>query len=47
MPIILATQKAEVRRTTVQSHPLMRPYLEKPHHEKRAGGVARAIRIPF
>jgi hypothetical protein len=37
MPIILATQEAEIRRILVQSQPrqiFMRPYLEKIHHKK-------------
>jgi hypothetical protein len=38
MPIILATQEAEIRRIAVQSHPrpnsLGRSYLEKTHHKK-------------
>jgi hypothetical protein len=36
MPIILATQDAEIRRTAVQSQPrqIVRPYLEKTHHKK-------------
>jgi hypothetical protein len=42
MPVILATQEAEIRRITVQSQPgqVSRPYLEKNPSQKRAGGVA-------
>jgi hypothetical protein len=47
MPVILATQKAEIRRILVQSQPWQtvcgRPYLEKPHHKKRAGEVAQVV----
>jgi hypothetical protein len=32
MPVILATQEAEIRRIVVQI--FMRPYLGKTHHEK-------------
>jgi hypothetical protein len=45
MPVILATQEAEIRRTAIRSQPrqiileFKRPYLEKTHHKKRA--VAR------
>jgi hypothetical protein len=42
-PIILAIQKAEIRKIAVQSHQgryFMRPYLEKSLPKKRAGGVA-------
>jgi hypothetical protein len=35
-PVILATQEAEIRRITVRS-----PYLEKPYHKNWAGGVAQ------
>jgi hypothetical protein len=41
MPVILATQEAEIRRITVQSQPgkeFARPYLEKTQHKKRALG---------
>jgi hypothetical protein len=37
MPVILATQEAEIRRIVVGSHPwaeFTRPYLEKTHHKK-------------
>jgi hypothetical protein len=38
MPVILATQEAEIRRIVVQSQPwanrLGKPYLEKIHHKK-------------
>jgi hypothetical protein len=42
MPVIPATQEAEIRRIMVQSQPgqtVPRPYLRKTHHKKRAGGV--------
>jgi hypothetical protein len=38
MPIILATQGAEIRRITVLTQ-----NLEKTHHRKRADGVAQGI----
>jgi hypothetical protein len=37
MPVILATQEAEIRTITVQNHPgkkIARPYLEKPFTKK-------------
>jgi hypothetical protein len=36
MPVILATQEAEVRRTSPKQIglPFLRPYLEKTHHQK-------------
>jgi hypothetical protein len=42
MPVILATQEAEIRRIEVQSQPeanrsetvVQKPYLEKTHHKK-------------
>jgi hypothetical protein len=47
-PVILATQEAEIRRTTVQSQPgLVRPYLEKTQHKKRDGGVAQGVGPEF
>jgi hypothetical protein len=48
MPVILATQKAEIRRNTVQSQPdrFARPNFKKLFKEKkRAGGVAQAVRV--
>jgi hypothetical protein len=49
MPIILATQEAEVTRTTVSSQPqigsLSDPILEKKLLE-RAGIVVQAVRVP-
>jgi hypothetical protein len=45
MPVILATQEAEIRRITVQGQPqansLHDPILKKTHHYKRGGGVAQ------
>jgi hypothetical protein len=45
MPIILATQKAEIRRITAQSQPRQTVYeilaQKKPITENRAGGVAQ------
>jgi hypothetical protein len=50
MPVILATQEAEIRRIMVGSQPQtnssMRLCLQKVHHKKRAGGVAQVVRIP-
>jgi hypothetical protein len=43
MPVILATQEAEIRRTAVQSQPVQivhRSSLEKILNKNRAGGVA-------
>jgi hypothetical protein len=37
MPVILATQEAEIRRITVQSQHgqiVLEPYLEKTHHKR-------------
>jgi hypothetical protein len=50
MPIILATQEAEIRRIMFQSQPqqiVLRPCLKKTHHEKRAGGVAQGVGPEF
>jgi hypothetical protein len=46
MPVILATQEAEIWRIAVQSQPRQteRPYLEKNPSEKRAGGVGSRCR---
>jgi hypothetical protein len=44
MPEILATQKAEIRRIVVQSHPrqmFSRPYLKKKLSQNMAGGVTQ------
>jgi hypothetical protein len=45
MPVILATQEAQIRRIAVQSQPgqTVRPYLEKNPSQKRAVGVAQGI----
>jgi hypothetical protein len=50
MPVILATQEAEIRRIAVRSQPgqivcetLFRKYLT----QKRAGGVAQGVRSEF
>jgi hypothetical protein len=45
MPIILATQEAEIRRITVRSQPrqmFTRPYLKIPFTKNRAGKVAQS-----
>jgi hypothetical protein len=43
--IILATQKTENTRLMVQSQPgqIACKTLEKPHHKRRAGGVAQGV----
>jgi hypothetical protein len=50
MPIILATQEAEIRRITIQSKPrensLQDSYLRKNPSQKRAGGMSQVIRAP-
>jgi hypothetical protein len=49
MPIILATQEAEIRRIKVQSQPQANStgdsISKKTHHKKRAGGVSQAVRM--
>jgi hypothetical protein len=49
MPVILATQEAQIRRIAVQSQPgqTVRPYLEKNPSQKRAVGVAQGIGPEF
>jgi hypothetical protein len=51
MPVILASQEAEIRRILVQSlsKEFERPYLEKKKilHKKRAGGVAQDVDPEF
>jgi hypothetical protein len=51
MPIILATQEAEIRRITVQSQPgkivLRDPHLEKNPSQNRAGGAAQGVGLEF
>jgi hypothetical protein len=50
MPVILATQEAEIRRIMVWNQPgqkFSRPYLEKKTSQKRAGGIARGIGPEF
>jgi hypothetical protein len=37
MPVILATQEAEIRRISVQSQQFVRPYLEKPFTAQGVG----------
>jgi hypothetical protein len=49
MPVILATQKAEIRRTEFQSQPRQRVY-ETPSqktHQKRAGRVTQGVGPEF
>jgi hypothetical protein len=44
MPIILATQEAEIRRITVQSQPrqiVLKSLSQKTLHKSRAGGMAQ------
>jgi hypothetical protein len=43
-PVILAIQEAEIRRMGFEASSgkqFTRPYLEKTHHKKRAGGVVQ------
>jgi hypothetical protein len=50
MPVILATQEAEIRRIEVQNQSrqlVHKPVLKKNHHKKRAGGVALVVRVPL
>jgi hypothetical protein len=50
MPVILATQVAEIRRILFQSQPrqkFVRPYLKKNPSQKRAGGVAQGVGLEF
>jgi hypothetical protein len=50
MPIILATQEAEIRRIEVQTQPrqkLERPYLRKTLHKKWSSGVAQGVGPEF
>jgi hypothetical protein len=50
MPIILATEEAEIRRITIQSQfskKFMRANLKKTHHKKMAGGVPQGIGSEF
>jgi hypothetical protein len=49
MPVILATQEAEIRRIKVQRQPrqIVRSYLEKNPSQKRAGGVAQTVGHEF
>jgi hypothetical protein len=45
MPVILATQEAEIRRIVAQSQPskqFMRPYLKNTHHKK---GLAECLKV--
>jgi hypothetical protein len=49
-PVIPATQKAEIRKTVIQSEPskqFERPILKKTHHKKRAGGVTQGVSHEF
>jgi hypothetical protein len=46
MPVILATQEAEISRIEVQASPgkeFLRPYLKNNQHKKRVGGVAQVV----
>jgi hypothetical protein len=50
MPVILATQEAEIRRIMVRSSTgkwFMRSCLEKSLHKKRPGGVAQGVGPEF
>jgi hypothetical protein len=43
MPIILATQEAEIRRITVQNQPRQQIVFETHLEKKRAGGTAQGV----
>jgi hypothetical protein len=46
MPVILATQEAEIRRITVQSQPgeiVLKALSQKNSPQKRAGGMAQGV----
>jgi hypothetical protein len=50
MPVIVASQEAEVRRITVRSQVVKyfsRPYLKKKKSQKRASGVTQGIGLEF
>jgi hypothetical protein len=50
MPVILATQEAEIRRIMVQSQPgkeFCRTHLQKIFHKKRADRVAQDVGLEF
>jgi hypothetical protein len=50
MPVTLAIQEAEIRRTVVRSQPRQNSSqdpISKIHHKKRAGGVAQNIGPEF
>jgi hypothetical protein len=50
MPIILATQEAEIRRTMVQiqiqASNSEDPISQKTHYKKKAGTKAQEVRVP-
>jgi hypothetical protein len=49
MPVILDTQRAEIRMITVWSQPgqtVCKTLSQKTHHKKRAGGVDQVVRMP-
>jgi hypothetical protein len=50
MPVILATQEAEIRNIIVRSQPrkiVCKTLSQKTHHKKRAGGVAQGVSPEF
>jgi hypothetical protein len=50
MPIILATQEADIRRITIRFQPrkiVGETLSQKTYHKKRAGGVAQGIGPEF
>jgi hypothetical protein len=50
MPIILASQEAEIRRIAVRSQPrqtVLKTLSQKTLHKKRAGGVAQGVGPEF
>jgi hypothetical protein len=50
MPVILATQEAQIRRIMIQSQPgviVWGTLSQKTHHKKRASGVAQSVDHEF
>jgi hypothetical protein len=50
MPVILATQEAEIRRISVQSQPgqrVRKTLSQKKNHHKKAGRMAQGVGLEF